>query len=49
MVVEDVEELRTAGFSDRDIRDIVEVTAYYAYVNRIPDGLGVPTEEWIPE
>jgi uncharacterized peroxidase-related enzyme len=49
MVVSDVEALRAAGFSDRDILDIVEVTAYYAYVNRIADGLGVPTEEWIPE
>lgn len=47
MVREDVESLRAAGFSDRDILDIVEVTAYYAYVNRIADGLGVPTEPWL--
>jgi uncharacterized peroxidase-related enzyme len=45
----DVSMLRDAGFTDRDILDIVEVTAYYAYVNRIADGLGVPTESWIPE
>lgn len=45
----DVSELREAGFSDRDILDIAEVTSYYAYVNRIADGLGVPTEFWIPE
>jgi uncharacterized peroxidase-related enzyme len=44
----DVKHLRDVGFSDRDILDIVEVTAYYAYVNRIADGLGVPTEDWIP-
>lgn len=49
MVEADVVALRDVGFSDRDILDIVEVTAYYAYANRIADGLGVPTEAWIPE
>lgn len=47
MQPEDVEQLRTAGFSDRDILDIVEVTAYYAYANRIADGLGIFDEAWI--
>ena len=45
----DVEALRSAGFSDRDILDIVEVVAYYAYANRIADGLGIETESWIPD
>ena len=45
----DVDALRDAGFSDRDVLDIAEVTAYYAYANRIADGLGVPTEDWIDE
>ena len=36
----DIDALREAGFSDRDILDIVEVVAYYAYANRIADGLG---------
>jgi uncharacterized peroxidase-related enzyme len=45
---EDVEQLRGAGFSDEDILQIAEVTAYYAYVNRIADGLGVELESWIP-
>jgi uncharacterized peroxidase-related enzyme len=49
MVEGDVAALRAQGFSDRDVLDIVEVTAYYAYVNRIADGLGVPTEDWILE
>ena len=39
----------TVGFTDRDILDIVEGAAYYAYVNRIADGLGVVPESWIPE
>ncbi|MCQ3803498.1 MAG: peroxidase-related enzyme [Acidimicrobiia bacterium] len=45
----DVEALRTVGFSDRDILDIVEVVGYYAYANRIADGLGLKTETWIPD
>lgn len=45
----DVDALRDAGFGDRDILDICEVTAYYAYVNRIADGLGVALETWINE
>ena len=43
----DVHQLRDAGFTDRDILDICEVTAYYAYVNRIADGLGVSIESWL--
>ena len=45
MTRERVEDLRAVGFSDDDILAIVEVTAYYAYVNRIADGLGVLLEE----
>lgn len=48
MTEDDVATLRNAGFSDRDVLDIVEVTAYYAYVNRIADGLGVRLESWLP-
>jgi uncharacterized protein YciW len=44
---EDLEPLREGGFSDADILHIAEVTAYYAYVNRIADGLGVELEPWI--
>jgi uncharacterized peroxidase-related enzyme len=40
----DVESLRGVGFGDRDILGIVEVTGYYAYVNRLVDGLGVLLE-----
>lgn len=49
MVPGDVEALRNVGFTDRDILDVTEVIAYYAYVNRIADGLGVTTEAWIPD
>ncbi len=42
----EVEMLRQAGFSDAAILDICQVTAYYAFVNRLADGLGVELEEY---
>ena len=42
----DVEQLRQAGFDDRAVLDIAQVAAYYAYVNRIADGLGVSLEAY---
>lgn len=42
----DVDRLRRAGFSDRAILDVNLVTGYYAFVNRLADGLGVPLEEF---
>ena len=42
----DVTKLRESGFSDRAILDIAQVVAYYAYVNRIADGLGVSLEQY---
>ncbi len=42
----DVDALRAAGFSDRAILDIAQITAYYAYVNRLADGLGVSLEAY---
>lgn len=49
MTSNDVEQLRVVGFSDRAILDIAEVTAYYAYANRIADGLGVELEPWFSD
>lgn len=45
---DDIGRLRAVGFSDTDVLHITEVVGYYAYVNRIADGLGVPLEHWIP-
>jgi uncharacterized peroxidase-related enzyme len=45
----DVVSLSNQGFSDLDILHIAEVVSYFAYVNRIADGLGIPLEYWIPE
>ena len=44
----DVTVLRHAGFSDAAILDICQVTAYFAFVNRLADGLGVPIEGGTP-
>ena len=44
MIEADVSSLRAQGFDDRAIHDICAITAYYAFVNRIADGLGVELE-----
>ena len=46
MVEADVVALRQAGFSDAAILDINQVTSYYAFVNRLADGLGVTLESF---
>lgn len=40
----DVERLRAAGWTDGDVLDITLVTAYFNFVNRITEGLGVVLE-----
>ena len=45
MAAADVDALRARGFDDRAIHDICAITAYYAFVNRIADGLGVELED----
>ena len=45
----DVAALRGFGWSDRAITDAVQVCAYFNYINRIADGLGIDLEDWIDE
>ena len=40
----DIDALRTAGFDDRAIHDACAIVSYFAFVNRIADGLGVELE-----
>ena len=42
---EDVDALRAQGLDDADVLAVCEVTAYYAYANRIADGLGIELED----
>ena len=44
MVQEDVERLKSFEFNDNAILDICQVAAYYAFANRLVDGLGVELE-----
>ncbi len=41
---EEIDDLRTHGFDDVGIHDICAIASYYAFVNRIADGLGVELE-----
>ena len=43
----DVEVLRDAGWDDRAIHDATQVCAYFNYINRIADALGVELETWL--
>jgi len=44
---EDIDRLRDAGLDDRSINDVVQVCAYFNYINRIAEGLGVDDETWL--
>ena len=49
IVEDDVDRLRGFGFDDAAILDICQITAYYAFVNRLADGLGVELETYWPD
>ena len=46
MEAADLKPLREAGFDDKAILDINQIIAYFAYVNRVADGLGVELEDF---
>lgn len=43
----DLDRLRAVGFDDRGIHDAVQVVAYFNYITRIADALGVAPEDFI--
>jgi uncharacterized peroxidase-related enzyme len=43
----DLELLRQRGFDDRSIHDAVQVIAYFNYITRVADALGVEPETFI--
>ena len=45
----DIEVLRSHGFDDHGISSCVQVVAYFNYINRIAEGLGVVMEDWIED
>lgn len=47
MTSTDLDVLRSFGFDDRAIHDVVQVVAYFNYINRVADALGVEPEEFV--
>lgn len=43
----DIARLRAAGLDDQGISSATQVIAYFNYINRIAEGLGVPMEAWL--
>ena len=47
MTRDDVAALRSHGFGDEAIHDIVQIAAVFNYYDRLADGLGIdPEPEW---
>ena len=44
MSAPDIDLLRNTGFTDQNIFDVVVIVAYFNFMNRIADGLGVVPE-----
>ena len=42
----DFDKVKAAGFAEADVLDLVQVTAYFNYVNRLACGLGVELESY---
>ena len=43
----DLDVLRGHGLSDRAVHDAVQVIAYFNYITRVADGLGVEPEDFL--
>ncbi len=44
VTADDLDRLRSLGLSDRAIGDATQVVAFFNYINRLADGLGVDPE-----
>ena len=43
----DIDALRAEGLADTDVSDAIQVIAYFNYVTRVADGVGIEDEpEW---
>ena len=44
---DDVDALRAAGWSDDGVHDAIQVIAFFNYINRIAEAVGIdPESEW---
>ncbi len=44
---EDIQELRAQGWDDRAIHDATQIIAYFNYINRVAEALGVELESFV--
>ena len=44
----DVDTLRAAGWTDREVLDAAQIASYFNYINRLADSLGVDLEPEMP-
>ena len=44
---EDVEKLRSAGWSEDQIAEAVYITAMFAFFNRVADAFGIPAQNYL--
>ncbi len=42
----DVQNMRQAGFDDLQILEVVQLAAWFNYITRVADALGVEVESW---
>lgn len=45
----DIEQLRKVGLDDVGISSCIQVVAYFNYINRIAEGLGIDPEDWLDD
>ena len=44
---DDVDALRAAGWSDEGVHDAIQVIAFFNYINRVADAVGIePEPDW---
>jgi alkylhydroperoxidase family enzyme len=47
IAAEDADALRAHGLSDEGIHDAIQVVAYFNYINRVADAVGIESEpDW---
>ncbi len=47
MAQADVDRLRAVGLDDRAVNDATQVIAYFNYINRVADALGIENEDFV--
>ena len=45
----DIQSIKNFGYVDKEISEIVQIISYFNYINRVADGLGLESEDFIDE